>query len=202
MPSKQKQLQKTLLTFYQNPVAKVSLEAFFTVFAIIFFALFAIKPTLVTISDLIKEIEDKQKLEEQLQRKVAALSTAQTAYQNNQDNLATLDQAIPSRPKLLYSLKIVEKLASEEGLIIHNMTTTEIPPEEEVDLAQGSLTRKDLSIKISLSGDYPAIKKFVERLNQIRRTFVLHSVTFSVQKDRGQETLSASLVVSIPFFGE
>lgn len=202
MTSRQKQLQKTLLAFYQKPEAKVSIEAFFTVLAIIFFAVFAIRPTMVIISDLIKEIEDKEKLENQLQQKVAALSTAQVEYQANINNLKALDQAIPSRPKLLYSLKIIEKLAGEESLIVQNISTAEIPPEKDAKLVVGNLQRKDLSVKVNLTGDYLSIKRFVERLNEVRRTFLLHSITFSVKKDRGEERLSSFLVITIPFFGE
>ncbi len=76
--NKRSQLTTTLLQFYDKPIAKVSLELFFTVAAVIVFALFAIRPTLSTMGKLIKELEDKQALNQKLAQKVAALSTSIT----------------------------------------------------------------------------------------------------------------------------
>ncbi len=94
--NKQKQLKTTLLKFYKQPVGKVSTELFLSIFTIIFFAVFAIKPTLTTMSDLVKEIEDKQKLNKQMQQKVTALATAQTEYEKFQDQFYLLDQSLPT----------------------------------------------------------------------------------------------------------
>ena len=60
------QLTTTLLSFYHRPVAQVSLELFLSVATVVFFAVFAIRPTLVTMSNLIKELEDKRQLDQQL----------------------------------------------------------------------------------------------------------------------------------------
>jgi hypothetical protein len=60
MPDQRQKLIRNLNAFYQKPVAKVSLELFLSVGTIIFFAMFAIRPTLLTMSDLVKEIEDKR----------------------------------------------------------------------------------------------------------------------------------------------
>ena len=67
--NRKKQLASLLEQFYHNPVAKVSLELFLTIGLVVFLALFAIKPTLLTMSDLVKEIEDKRELETQLSKK-------------------------------------------------------------------------------------------------------------------------------------
>ena len=62
--------KKFLFTFYQKPIAQVSTELFFTIGATIFFAAFAIRPTILTMTDLVKEIQDKREAEEKLNQKV------------------------------------------------------------------------------------------------------------------------------------
>jgi hypothetical protein len=67
------QLMSALNDFYHKPVAMVSLELFLSIGAVVFFAIFAVRPTLLTMADLIKEIEDKRALDQQLQQKIASL---------------------------------------------------------------------------------------------------------------------------------
>ena len=75
--TKRQQLTNTLVEFYNQPIAKVSLELFLSIVAVIFFAIFAIRPTLLTMSDLIKELQEKEVLNEKLSQKTAALSSVQ-----------------------------------------------------------------------------------------------------------------------------
>lgn len=199
---KRKQLSFTLEKFYHNPVAMVSFELFLSIGAILFFAVFAIRPTLLTMSDLLKEIEDKRTLDKQLVQKIAALSTAQSLYLNSQEKLYVLDEAIPTNPDLLYSLKIIEKIASDEGLVINQLGVTEIPDEKETDLTFAQLKRQNLPITITVNGDYSSIRNFVERLMESRRTFLVESVSFAVEDTRGLKKLSATLTVIAPYFGK
>ena len=118
MQTKRAQVAKTLNEFYQKPVARVSLELFLSVGAVIFFAIFAIRPTLVTMSDLVKEIEDKRDLDQKLTQKIASLSTAQTTYLEVQDRLYLLEEALPTTPDVIHAIKIVEKIASEQNILI------------------------------------------------------------------------------------
>src|SRR6185369_11396375 len=127
--SRRSQLTTTLLQFYDKPIAKVSLELFFTITAVIVFALFAIRPTLQTMGTLIKELDDKKALNLKLAQKVAALSTAQTQYEAVKERIPILDEALPSTPQFEDALLIIEKLASESQLTIVNLQAKEVPKE-------------------------------------------------------------------------
>ena len=202
MTLNRRQLTSTLLQFYQHPVAQVSLELFLSIGAVIFFALFAIRPTLLTMSDLIKEIEDKRKLDQQLNQKIVALSSAQTEYLSLEPQLAVLDEAIPTSPQLLESLKILEKVASERRLVISTMSVSEIPDETAVTNPDRTLSRQTIAVKLIVEGEYLQIRQFIEDLRNTRRVFVVESVTFSTGEERGFKKLSAVLTIGIPYFGE
>lgn len=197
---KNKQIQQALAKFYHNPVAKVSFELFLTIFGVIFFAIFAIRPTLLTMSDLIKEIEDKEKLDQQLQRKVAALSTAQQEYQLYQDQLELVDEAIPQSMQLITTLKIIEKIASSQDLIISDLKLGNIPENNQQTLTDENITRVDQGLELSVMGSYPSIRDFIEALQQSRRTMVVNLIEFNIKEDRGKSTLEATMTVSIPYF--
>ena len=179
---KQRDLFTALQKFYQRPVAQVSLELFLSISAVLFFAIFAIRPTLLTMSDLLKEIEDKEKLDKQFSQKIAALSTVQPLYLQLQDQLLVLDDAIPSSPQLIYSLKVIEKIASELRLVITSINVVEIPEEKDVEKEVITLTsfeRIDVPLVISISGDYPSMRQFVESLKEYRRSFVIDTIIFT-----------------------
>lgn len=196
-----KDLSFSLDSFYTKPIAVVSLELLLSIGLVVFLGFFAIRPTLTTMSDLIKEIEDKQELNDQLSKKVAALSTAQTLYFSLEDRLPLLDQAIPSQPELIKSLKIIELLATESNVIIESMVVTSIPDENPAEVSSAQLQRVPLPVTISVSGDYLAIRAYVEALRSVRRSFVVDTVTFSIEENRGERKLRASITLNIPYFG-
>ncbi len=202
MASKQqRELLQTLNKFYQNPVAKISLELFLSVAAVIFFAVFAIRPTLLIMSDLIKEIEDKEKLDNQLQQKIAALSSAQSEYQIIKHRLEVLDVAVPNQPMILYSFKILEKVASDNQVIIQSVSLNEIPPEEPIALQEATLKRNDLLFKIVVAGNYLTIKNFAHMLKQSQRVFNIQNIAFNVEDNRGAKNLEATFTINIPYYG-
>lgn len=200
MAQQRKQLNMALAQFYNKPVARVSLELLLSLLAVGFFAIFAIRPTLLTMSDLIKEIEDKRELDTQMAQKVAALSTAQSEYLQIQEQLGVLEEVLPRTPQLVRSLKIIEKSATETGISIVSINVNEIPKEVDTSLpTTGQLRRVDAPLTIVLAGDYLSIRNFVETLRSSRRTFVIDSIIFSLSEERGQRRLNASLTISIPY---
>jgi hypothetical protein len=198
---KQKEITSALNQFYQRPVALVSLELLLSIGLVLFLGIFAIQPTLMTMSDLIKEREDKIKLSEQLEKKTAALQTAQIVYTQIQSQLPYLDEAIPQQPELVKSLKILEKLATENNVIVSNISVPEIPDEKAAIDSKVPVARVDLPVSVSISGDYLAIRAYVEALQNSRRSFVIDTVGFALQENRGQKKLSANITVAVPYLG-
>lgn len=198
----QKQLTAALHHFYQQPIAKVSIELILSIGLVLFLAVFAIRPTLVTMSNLIKEIEDKSQLNEQLQKKVAALSTAQTEYLSFEHKLPILDQAVPSRPDLVYNLKLLEKLAADNRVIISGMTIAELPPDESLtEVPFSSRSLNNIPVSLNLVGDYPSIRSFIESLRDNRRAMTVESISFSLNRNRSITNLRTSITISIPYYG-
>lgn len=199
--AKNNQLTTLLDRFYHNPVALVSFELFLSVAVIVFFAVFAIRPTLLTMSDLIKEIEDKRKLAVQLTQKSAALTAAQSNFSAVAERTAVLDEALPRGVDLVYVLKVLEKIASDQQLTITTMTVLSIPPDPPVSVSITQLERQTMSIQLVVTGSYESIRTFAEELRNSRRSFVIERITFSTEDARGQKTLEATLLIGVPYFG-
>ena len=200
--SRQQQLSQILLDFYKQPVARVSLELILSVLAIIFFAIFAIKPTLETMADLVKEIQDKSELESQMDLKISSLYTAQSQYYKYSDQFYLLEQAIPQEFNLVESIKILEKLAGEERLAIERISLSNIPKKtNEAVLAAADFAdfkRDFVVLNVDVLGDYLTIRQFVEKVINLRKIMIVDQVSFS--KKTEQQGLSARIRVSFPYY--
>ncbi|MDD3744689.1 MAG: type 4a pilus biogenesis protein PilO [Lentimicrobiaceae bacterium] len=197
--SRQEQLLIVLNEFYKRPVARVSLELFLSVLAVIFFAIFAIKPTLSTMVDLVKEIQDKQKLLSQMNDKIASMSTAQQQYTQYSNQFPLLDEALPKEPMLLNALQIIEKVASENALVVQDISVSDLPSEtEEVNI--GNAERKTLTFNVTVAGDYLSLRQFVETLMTSRRVFLIEQVVFGASNSRDTQYLVAKLRINLPYY--
>jgi Tfp pilus assembly protein PilO len=197
--TRQEQITTALVDFYKNPVAKVSLEVIFSIVAVLFFAIFAIRPTLQTMSELIKEIEDKRVLDEQLGQKIASLSTAQSQYQLYSQQFYLLDEALPKTAQLNHSLQVVEKIASDNGLVIQSINTSSVP-EELVEATALTANRETLTFNVDVAGDYLNIRQFIEDLINSRRLMIVDQVSFSMGSSRNQRNLNAIIRVNLPYY--
>lgn len=191
------QLSKVLYDFYQKPIAQVSSELFFTIGAIIFFAIFAIKPTIITMTDLIKEIEDKRTTSEALTKKVTALSTVQTEYYTLQEQFPALDQVIPTVPNADRFLQILEKVASENRLSITSLQMKEVPQVPiEAETSFSKLQPNSSIVTISISGEYSGIKSFIKTINASQPLMTVDSISFTNSK-KSDSTLGLVATINL-----
>jgi Tfp pilus assembly protein PilO len=205
VPNKrQKQITQALKQFYHQPIAKASLELFLTIGLVVFLGAFAIQPTLATMSNLVQEIEEKKEVNEKLGRKMAALSSAQTEYLSLEMQRNMLDEALPTYPDIVKDLKRVEKLASDNSVIITNLNLSTFPPASPEQVAGQDMTKAKLlplPAILSIQGDYVSIRNFVESLRDNQRSMGVKSVVFSLKKSRGKDALNASITLDLPYFG-
>lgn len=197
--TRQELIQRSLVDFYKNPIARVSMELIFSIVAVLFFAVFAIRPTLLTMSELIKEIEDKRSLDEQLGQKIASLSTAQNQYQLFSQQFYLLDEALPKTAQINHSLQVVEKMASDNRLVIQSITISGVP--NELAMADASsFERSLLTFNIDVSGDYLDIRQFIEDVINSRRMMIVDQVGFSLGSSRFQKNLTAVVRINLPYY--
>lgn len=159
-----------------------------TLFTISFFVIVAIRPTLLTIANLTKEIKDKKELNKEMTEKIKSIVAAQQAYANNIDALPLLNEALPERsefPKLAYFL---EQSALSSGVTLKSISFGKIDEEKkEGDIAN------ILSFNLAVEGEYPKLKNFLLDLEQSRRIAKIDTVSFGIIKKEGTNNLSLTL---------
>lgn len=152
-----------------------------TIFTISFFLIVAVRPTLVTIAKLNKEIKDKTVAANELQKKINAIIAAQDVYTRNADNLVLLDEAFPEKsefPRLAY---FFEQVATSSGVIFKSLSFERIggAVPGQTSTAQDYPSSSPLNFSLSAGGDYLKLKDFLKELESSRRLLKIKEATFS-----------------------
>lgn len=147
-----------------------------TFITIAFFGLFAINPTLGTIADLQKQIEDSQFIHDALQTKIANLTTLQTQYSQLQSTLDPVMSALPQKPEIDTFVGQVHQIAQQDALLLNRVQTLPI------DLSPASLSKSKYlayTFSIEAQGDLPTVQKFVTQLASFNRLISFDIINYS-----------------------
>ncbi len=185
-----------IISFYQKPAAKVSTALLLTVVTIVFFAVFAIQPTLVTIAELLKKIDDQKELLERLKTKSAALATASQEYALAQPKLELLDQTVPvdyAADRLVY---LLEGLAAEHGLAYASFSLsdqinfyTSAPPDVEGE--------KVMPLTMRLDGTYEQLLAFVADIQKLIRLVGVDSIRLDTEVEGSSSDTRDGLALNL-----
>jgi len=180
-----------LSRFYQSKKAKTYLGIILSLLTTTFFVVFAIKPTLVTIAQLIRQTKDQKEVEASLEKKINSLSQAQNEYLAVEPNLSLLEDALPQEPQAPLLIKQLEALASQNNVSIDRLRINEFnlkknsPPQSE---------KQPLTFSFAATGDYANLKAFLSSLANLRRIVLVESFSFQ-KKGVGEKTvLSLNLI--------
>ncbi|MBI2621137.1 MAG: type 4a pilus biogenesis protein PilO [Candidatus Levybacteria bacterium] len=149
-----------------------------TLGASIFFALFAINPTLSTIAKLRREIEDSRFVEKKLSEKINNLSKLSSEYQKIQADLPFIMDTIPQKPEAPTLVAQIQSIAGDNSVEISKL-----------DLASVKLESQEASVSSSFSfgltgnGNYDNLQKFISDLVNMQRIVSVESI--SISKDTG-----------------
>jgi len=165
-------IRKDIEQFYNKPVTRVSFELIVSILTVILFALFALRPTLLTMSDLLREIEEKRQLDEQLGEKISSLATAQSEFTTYQVQVQALDQAILQNSSLEEVAYYLESLLLDSGMTVQRLAFGKIPvrtsPLPDIP-GQPVLTK--YQVQIVLDGDLAQFRTFLQRVETIKPLF-------------------------------
>lgn len=190
----------------KKPAAQVSLALVGTLILISILGMLALRPTLLTISSLIKETQDEQKLVEALDDRLRTLILAQGFLEEMKDDLPKIDWAFPSDQEFEIFTKEVEILAKEKGLAVIEISQPGFELISEGAAANVQKGTKFLEVRVSIGGSEEAVKEFLANLIKMDRLVLLKSVNLSsVSKDQRQEEpyqVRGSATVEILYFSE
>jgi len=124
----------------------------------------------------IKELRlEKRSKEAELLSKKEYLSQLKQVYselQKHKASLSKIDTALSPDPCLSSIFNFLQKISSENGLVIKNINFRVNPLKERKEI-------KEIKINLSLAGSYSAFKNFLSKLESNSRLFVVDNISFS-----------------------
>ncbi|MDO8551533.1 MAG: type 4a pilus biogenesis protein PilO [bacterium] len=173
-----------------------------SLFAIAFFGLFALRPTLTTIASLIKETEAKREVDQQLQTKINNLRQAQINYSQVANSVYIVNQALPPNPSLPEIVYPIEILAQRSGLQLTTVNFSRvdlqgISPSRVVQQTTGG-SEKGIEFDINVRGDFDKLNSYMNALENMRRLIIIDS--FTLRNDLFEEKATMALSIKGRFF--
>ena len=187
--------------YKRRPDLKTFLELILTLAAISFFAFFALKPTLLTVIELLKEIEAKEETVSKMNTKIQNLQEAQVLYIQEEARIELLKTAVPDKPVPDLFVRQVEGLATSFPVNLLGITIGEVTllGEEKEQRAKEELQplpeeSKGITFSISIAGGYQGVADFLSALEDMRRPVKIDAL--NILSPKLEETQNLVLVVS------
>lgn len=111
-------------SYQERTDIKVYLEILLSLVTIIMFSIFALRPTLLTITQLIKEIETKKELIVKINKKLQDVASAQNIHNQNLAKIQLLDTAIAPQPTIEILARQMEGLLAKHSISMVNLTAS------------------------------------------------------------------------------
>ena len=190
-----------LLVTKKRPDVKLFLEATLSLITILVFSIFALRPTLLTIASLVKEIKTKEEIVETMDEKIANLDAAESLYAQEETRINTVKEAVPvgAAPEvLLRQLEGVSLTAPTSllGASFGEIVLSGKEPEKKTkeDLKALPEGAKSLTFSVSVTGDYFALSKFLADMEALRMPIKIDAS--GLNSSPNQEGTTLTLVIS------
>jgi hypothetical protein len=206
-----KQFFLNIVALYKrNQDLKMFLEVLLSLATISFFTFFALKPTLVTIADLYKEIQAKEETVSKMDQKIQNVSTAQSVYEGELSRIPLTQNSVPNTPIPEIFARQIEGLAVTNGLNLLGVSVgqvTLVGVEKKIPAAEGELQplpegARTLSFSVSVTGAYPQLSKFLLEMEGLRRPIKIDNVGLTASQTEEGKKLVLLVSGRVPYLGK
>lgn len=161
----------------------------FTFSALSIFGFFAIKPTLATIADLKKQLQDSQFVNQALTTKIANLTTLQSRYSALTPDLPLVFSAIPTQPQAPILLGQIQALAQKQNLTLNSLQASQV----EITKKQTGTTPSSFTFFLEATGSYNEFMQFIKNLTDFNRITTIENINFTISQKTGDLPLVLNL---------
>jgi hypothetical protein len=185
--------KRFFLTFFDRYQDRQDLRMFLEILlslaTISLFSLLALRPTLITIAELIKEIESKKETVAVMEAKIENLSQAQAIYDQEINTIRLLETSIPKNPAPDGFIRQVEGLAYKDSVVVLAMSTAEITlvgkdAKEIEQTLDGRVigTGGEVTFSARVAADYRELFSFLSDMDKMRRPMDIDSLALNISK--------------------
>lgn len=150
-----------------------SIEIGATFILITFFLLFALRPTIITISALKGDIESKKILKEELRNKINKVITAQDLFSQVQERYQVVNSSLPDKPNYYESSAIIQQIGQKYGVSAESMAFNLDAGEVKEDPGIQAY-----NVSVGVNGPFTNALSFATEILKNRRTDYISALNF------------------------
>ncbi len=175
----------------KNRIVRSYASYIFSLITIIILIIFAIRPTLVTISNLQKNIETNQQVLDTLNLKAKNLSQGQRNYQTLDANVKSkIRQSVPYSPDITTLIRSLE-LATPPQASISAIQVQPIVVYDSTQIVGTHPILGEVEFTYNIAGEYNQITTAITNLSKLPRLISITNLTINRQQE-GPTTLSVT----------
>jgi len=143
-----------------------------------FFLFFAVRPTINTIINLRKQIEDSTGVNSKLTEKINALAQIQAQYEVIKPDLPLLAQAMPERADVVGLVQQIEKISTDNQT---SLTAMQFGEANLVGEGTGKDTQNSVPVtfQVSAGGDYSRLLALLNSISKLPRLVSVDSLNIN-----------------------
>lgn len=167
--SKQRYLEYLkMLPDIKSEKTQIYTTLIFTFVALIVFGIFAINPTLTTITQLHTELAERKYVEQQLSQKITNLGSLQDQYSKFGTDLDYITRAVPKNPDTTSITGQLQALGEQAGIQITTLqiNTAQLSPSKK---PAEMLKSHPISFVVTGTGTFTQIDRFLRELIAFQR---------------------------------
>jgi len=195
--------------YKQRADIRAFLEIILSISTVIIFLLFALKPTALTIISLYGQIQEKKNEVAALDQKLNDLQVADGVFTQNQNVIPDVDAAVTNSPRPDVISQQIQAIASRDLVNVLGVSVGEVgisgnvvtqkPTQDVVPLPDSA---HEMSISITVKGDYPGISAFLRDFENLRMITKIDVTAISVNSSEQGKVIVAVISGRVPYIGQ
>lgn len=185
------------------------LEIILSLVTISFFSIFALRPTFLTISTLLKEVSTKKETIAKMDAKIKNLQTAQSILNQESLRIPILELSIPTFLQPQRFVYQIEGVGSTAQVQVLGITVNETPlkgdsPAENQEAKTDSNFPADANsagFSISTTGSFQNLFSFLKNLENLRSPVKIGVLGISLSKTEQGNVLTLVVSGEVPYLG-
>lgn len=185
------------------------LEIILSLAAISFFSIFAIRPTFLTISTLLKEVSSKKETLTKMDTKINNLQTAQQILGQESSRIPIVDLSVPTLPQPQIFVHQIEGAAATAQVQILGIRVDETPLKGTVpaknaaakDVSGFPVGVNGMGFSVSATGSFQNLFTFLKDLEDLRSPVKISILGISLSKVERGNILTLVVTGMIPYLG-
>ncbi len=191
---------------------KAYMEVLLSLITVSVFTLFALRPTLLTIAQLLKSIESKKQTIATMDKKIENIAQAQSVFNQERPKITVLESALPSGLEPDVFARQVEGLVGAHSITLVSMTLDKgtilggrVPEKESENISkEPALPDKVVGSTFTLtlnspSSQYKNLSEFLKDFENLRRFTIIDEIRFTKGQQKDSEKIILFIRGKLPY---